>query len=64
MGLTAFVVISGVNKGIEIQPYSDANPDRTDHRYFFFFSLTLHSTDADGITRTGLEGLKRFIIEL
>ena len=27
-----------------------------------FFSLTLHNTDADGITRTGLEGLKIYLI--
>ena len=62
MGLTAFVVISGVNKGIE--KYS---------RILMpilivliigisFFSLTLHNTDADGITRTGLEGLKIYLI--
>lgn len=60
--ITAFIVISGVEKGIE--KYS---------RILMpilvilvigisLFSLTLSYTDVDGITRTGLDGLKVYLI--
>ncbi len=62
LGITAFVVISGVDKGIE--KYS---------RILMpilivlivgisIFSLTLNHTDASGVTRTGLQGLKVYLI--
>lgn len=62
LGLTAAVVIAGVNKGIErfskvLMPI-----------LFFLiigisiFCLTLDYTDASGTTRTGLEGLKIYVI--
>lgn len=62
LGLTAAVVIAGVNKGIErfskvLMPI-----------LFFLiigisiFCLTLDYTDASGATRTGLEGLKIYVI--
>lgn len=62
LGITAFVVISGVDKGIE--KYS---------RILMpilivlivgisVFSLTLNHTDTSGTTRTGLEGLKVYLI--
>lgn len=61
-GITAFIVFSGVEKGIE--------------RYskilmpilviliigISIFALTLKHTDADGVTRTGLQGLKIYLI--
>lgn len=59
---TAFVVFCGVDKGIE--KYS-----RILMPILFLlivgisiFSLTLRHTDAEGITRTGLEGLKIYLI--
>lgn len=62
LGATAFVVFSGVDKGIE--KYS-----RILMPILFvliigisIFSLTLKHTDAEGITRTGLEGLKIYVI--
>lgn len=62
LGATAFVVFCGVNKGIE--KYS---------RVLMpillvlvigisIFSLTLNYTDASGVTRTGLQGLKIYLI--
>lgn len=59
---TAFIVYNGVNKGIE-------NYSRILMPILFVliigigvFSLTLKHTDASGITRTGLEGLKVYVI--
>lgn len=59
---TAFVVYNGVNKGIE-------NYSRILMPILFvliigigLFSLTLKHTDASGATRTGLEGLKVYVI--
>lgn len=62
LGATMYIVYRGVNQGIE--------------RYSKFlmpillvlivgisvFSLTLHHTDADGVTRTGLQGLAVYMI--
>lgn len=60
--VTAFIVYNGVNKGIE-------NYSRILMPILFVliigigvFSLTLKHTDASGITRTGLEGLKVYVI--
>lgn len=59
---TAFVVFNGVNKGIE-------NYSKVLMPILFvlvmgigFYSLTLKHTDAEGITRTGMEGLKVYLI--
>ncbi|MEE1086216.1 MAG: sodium-dependent transporter [Schaedlerella sp.] len=62
LGATVFVVFSGVNKGIEkcskiLMPILVV---------LIFgisvYSLTLSHTDAEGITRTGLEGFKMYVI--
>ena len=62
LAAVAFVVFNGVNKGIE-------NYSKVLMPILFvlvigigFFSLTLSHTDADGVTRTGLEGLKVYLI--
>ena len=62
LAAVAFVVYNGVNKGIE-------NYSKVLMPILFvlvigigFFSLTLTHTDADGVTRTGLEGLKIYLI--
>lgn len=62
LGLTAFVVFNGVNKGIEkyskiIMPILIVLVIG-----IAFFSLTLNYTDADGVTRTGLQGLKIYLV--
>ncbi len=62
LGMTAFVVFSGVNKGIE--KYSKIIMPILIVLILgiSFFSLTLNHTDAEGVTRTGLEGLKIYLI--
>ncbi len=62
LAATAFVVFNGVNKGIE-------NYSKILMPILFvlvigigFYSLTLKHTDAEGITRTGMEGLKVYLI--
>lgn len=62
LAAVAFVVYNGVNKGIE-------NYSKVLMPILFilvigigFFSLTLSHTDADGVTRTGLQGLKIYLI--
>lgn len=60
--LTAFVVYNGVNKGIE-------NYSKILMPILLLlvigisvFSMTLSSTDAEGVTRTGLQGLKIYMV--
>ena len=62
LGLTAAVIFGGVNKGIE-------KLSRVLMPILLIliigisvYSLTLSHTDADGVTRTGLEGLKIYLI--
>lgn len=62
LAATMFVVFNGVNKGIE-------NYSKILMPILFvlvmgigFYSLTLKHTDAEGITRTGMEGLKVYLI--
>lgn len=62
LAATAFVVYNGVNKGIE-------NYSKILMPILFvlvigiaIFSLTLSHTDAAGVTRTGLQGLKVYLI--
>ncbi len=62
LGMTAFVVFSGVNKGIEkysriIMPILIVLVIGIS-----LFSLTLDHTDAEGVTRTGLEGLRIYLV--
>lgn len=61
-GITAFVVICGVEKGIEkfskiLMPILIILIIGIS-----VFSLTLNHTDASGVTRTGLDGLKVYLI--
>lgn len=62
LGLTSFVIFSGVNKGIE--KYSKILMPILLVLIIgiSFYSLTLEFTGADGVTRTGLEGLKIYLI--
>lgn len=60
--ITAFIVISGVESGIEryskiLMPVLVVMVIGIS-----IFSLTLHHTDAEGITRTGMEGLKVYLV--
>lgn len=62
MLITAFIVYKGVDKGIEkfsriLMPILIMLV-----MGIGFFSLTLSYTDASGVTRTGLEGLKVYVI--
>lgn len=62
LGVTAVVVYSGVDKGIEkfskvLMPILLVLIIGIS-----VFSLTISHTDADGVTRTGLEGLKIYLI--
>lgn len=60
--ITAFVVFCGVEKGIE--KYSKVLMPILVIMVIVIsiFALTLHHTDAEGITRTGLQGLKIYLI--
>lgn len=62
LGMTAFVVYRGVNKGIE--SYSKVLMPILLVLIIGIavFSLTLSNTDANGVTRTGLQGLKVYLV--
>lgn len=62
IGITAFVVYNGVNKGIE--KYSKILMPILLVLILGIgvFSLTLKHTDADGVVRTGLDGLKVYLV--
>lgn len=62
LGATVFVVFCGVNQGIE--KYSKILMPILIVLIFGIsvYSLTLTHTDMDGVTRTGLEGLKMYVI--
>lgn len=62
LGLTAFVVFNGVNHGIE--KYSKILMPILIILVvgISVFSITLKSTDADGMTRTGLQGLSIYLV--
>ena len=62
LALTAIVVFSGVNKGIE--KYSKILMPLLLVLIIGIsaYSLTISHTDADGVTRTGLQGLKVYLI--
>lgn len=61
-GVTAFIILCGVEKGIE--KYSKILMPVLVVMVIgiSIFSLTLSHTDADGITRTGLQGLKVYLV--
>jgi len=60
--MTAFVVYNGVNEGIEKYSKTLMPILLILVIGISIFSVTLKSTDADGITRTGLEGLKIYLV--
>lgn len=62
LGITAFIVFRGVNKGIE--SFSKVLMPILLVLIFgiAIFSLTISHTDANGVTRTGLEGFKIYLI--
>ncbi|MDE7295629.1 MAG: sodium-dependent transporter, partial [Oscillospiraceae bacterium] len=62
LGLTAFVVFSGVNKGIEKYNKVLMPALLVLIAGISVYSLTLKFTDENGVTRTGLEGLKIYLI--
>lgn len=62
LGLTAFIILRGVNKGIEsssriIMPLLILLVIG-----IAIFSVTIKSKGSDGVTRTGLEGLKIYLV--
>ncbi len=62
LAITAFIVFRGVNKGIE--SFSKVLMPILILLVFGIavFSLTINHTDASGVTRTGLEGFKIYLI--
>ena len=62
LGLTAAVIFGGVNKGIEKLSRILMPILLILIIGISVYSLTLSHTDADGVTRTGLEGLKIYLI--
>lgn len=62
LAMVAFVVFAGVDKGIE--KYSKLLMPILLILVIgiSIYSLTIHYTDADGVTRTGLQGLKVYLI--
>lgn len=62
LALTAFVVFSGVNKGIEKYSKMVMPALLVLILGIGIYSLTISHTDADGVTRTGLQGLKVYMI--
>ena len=62
LGITAFVVFKGVDKGIESTSRIIMPLLLLLILGISIFSLTLKNTDAQGVTRTGLDGLKIYLI--
>ncbi len=62
LAITAFIVFRGVNKGIEAMSKVLMPVLLLLVIVIAVFSLTLTHTDESGITRTGLEGLGKFVI--
>ncbi|HBA97656.1 MAG TPA: sodium-dependent transporter [Lachnospiraceae bacterium] len=58
----AFIIYRGVNKGIETSSQIIMPILLVLVVVIAVFSLTIHYTDADGITRTGLEGFKVYVV--
>ncbi len=62
LAATAFIVFRGVNKGIESSSKILMPILLVLILGIAIFSLTISHTDASGVTRTGLEGLKVFLV--
>ena len=62
LGASAFIVFRGVNKGIESSSKIIMPILLVLVIGISIFSVTLEHTDAAGVTRTGLEGLKVYVI--
>lgn len=62
MAMIAFIVYRGVNKGIESSSKILMPALLLMVIFISIFNLTIRYTDADGVTRTGLEGLKVFVV--
>jgi len=62
LGLCAFIVFRGVNKGIESSSKVIMPILLVLILGISIFSLTINHTDAEGVTRTGLEGFKVYVI--
>lgn len=62
LAITAFIVFRGVNKGIEAMSKVLMPVLLILVIVIAVFSLTLTHTDDSGVTRTGLEGLGKFVI--
>lgn len=62
LAIVAFIIFRGVNKGIESSSKIIMPVLILLVIGIAIFSLTIKHTDADGITRTGLEGLKIYVV--
>ncbi len=62
LGIVAFIIFRGVEKGIESSSKIIMPILLLLVVGIAIFSITIQHTDADGITRTGLEGLKVYLI--
>ncbi len=62
LGVTAFIVFRGVNKGIESFSKVLMPILLLLVLGISIFAITIQHTDANGVTRTGLEGLKIYVI--
>lgn len=62
LGIVAFIIFRGVEKGIESSSKIIMPILLLLVVGIAIFSITIQHTDADGITRTGLEGLKIYLI--
>lgn len=62
LGVVAFIVFMGVNKGIESSSKVIMPILLVSVIGIAIFALTIKHTDADNVTRTGLEGLKIYVI--
>lgn len=58
----AFIIFRGVNKGIEKSSQVIMPVLLVLVVVIAIFSLTIHNTDADGVTRTGLDGFKVYVV--
>ncbi|MBR5705872.1 MAG: sodium-dependent transporter [Deltaproteobacteria bacterium] len=62
LGLTAYIVYNGVEKGIERSSRLIMPILILVIMGISFFALTLSYTDANGVTRTGMQGLAKYLI--
>ncbi len=62
LSVVAFIIFRGVNKGIEASSQIIMPVLLLLVVIIAVFSLTIKHTDADGVTRTGLEGFKVYVV--